>query len=160
MHHHRFLIRLLAALWLGSTGAACLGSAAAPPAPGVAFERGVWRLEPQGARTAELVQALARASGSELHSNADALAALRPLRRPVQAASLAEAWQALLSTSTSHALQCERRRCRVWILSPAPPAKAPPPTATPALHFEPPATYAPGSSVAQEPDPPGLFPDD
>lgn len=150
---------LLAALLLAVAGAAWCGVPAEPAEPSVSLHQGGWRLEPRDASGAALVQALAMASGSELHASVDALAGLRPLRRPVQAASLAGAWQAVLAPSTSHALQCGRSRCRVWILPSAPVAKAR--TDAPVTTREPDPAVAvnhPGSAVALEPDPPGLFP--
>lgn len=83
--------------------------------------------------------------------------------------NIEQAWLALLGAGSSHALQCEKQRCRVWLLSAAAksgrqPARspAPPPerASSPGL-----TQHAAGLPIptappapAMQPDPPGLFP--
>ncbi len=155
---------LLLLSWVSAAAATTATTVTAEPAVRHAQGEG-WRLEPRGASGAALALGLARASGSELFSSAEALQGLRPLTRPLQAATLAAAWQALLASS-SHALQCDRQRCRVWVLpSPSPaaiPAAIPaaPARSARAAPAPAPVLAAPAStvSVALTPDPPGLFP--
>ncbi|WP_425259280.1 hypothetical protein ACPOLB_00310 [Rubrivivax sp. RP6-9] len=163
MQRSRHAVRALACALLAAAAVHARCVAAAPtPEPPVRQAGDGWQLVPDAAGSGELARALARASGTELMASTEALARMRPLRRPVHAASLAAAWQALLTAADGHALQCDRRQCRVWIVAAAPAAtrRVTPVAAAPVAAAPAPTAHATASSVAHEPDPPGLFPSD
>lgn len=83
--------------------------------------------------------------------------------------NIEQAWLALLGAGSSHALQCEKQRCRVWLMSaaaksgqqparsPAPPPERASSPGLPQHAAELPTPTAP-PAPAMQPDPPGLFP--
>jgi|GEM_PF-4021542 len=70
--------------------------------------------------------------------------------------NIEQAWLALLGAGSSHALQCEKQRCRVWLLSAGPVAVQKGASTATAAAEKPPAA----APAAMQPDPPGLFPAD
>lgn len=134
-------------------------AAAAPAGATVAVQHDGthWVLQARRAEPAAVWQALAAASGSTL--SAPATAGTRPLTLHWRGTRLHDAWQRVLGHGVNHALQCDRRRCRVWVLGPVAAAPAVGPKA---------ADAAPGNAAQpvvdpgdlRHPDPPGLFPDD
>lgn len=153
---------------LAAAAVAAPAAPAAAPAPeapaGVAVVRrdgSQWVLQARAASRAEVATALATASGSQLLEQPQALAAARPLTRHWRGRDLAEAWRQVLGDEVSHALQCDARGCRVWVLAANGPTTS---AAAPALALPPtivsPAALRTSSADVLEPDPPGLFPSD
>jgi hypothetical protein len=75
-----------------------------------------WRIEAMGVSRLVAAQRLAQSSGSTVFGNIAPLAATRPLRLSWQGQGVAGAWQAVLGSEVSFAMQCGTVRCRVWIL--------------------------------------------
>lgn len=150
---HAALHRLLAAPLAALAAASVSFSAAADPA--VQRSAAGWLIQPQGRSLAQLAAELAAQSGSELLGNPNALSqAPAPRWARWQAATLDEAWQALLDGTVNHARRCQGRgaaaRCRLWLAGGAVR------TAAAAAPFQ----VLPVAAVrTPQADPPGLFPD-
>lgn len=141
-------------------------AAAAAASPAVWRDGEHWVLRAEAADRWAVATALAAASGSRLLEQPQALAAARPLTRHWRGRDLVEAWRQVLGDEVSHALQCDGRRCRVWVLAPTAtglraPGAAARATVAQAPALEPAAQVpSPVDHGLQEPDPPGLFPSD
>jgi hypothetical protein len=75
-----------------------------------------WHIAANGVSRLLAAQTFAQLSGSPLRGSVDALAESPPLDLHWQGRDPAHAWQALLGSEVSYALQCDARRCQAWIV--------------------------------------------
>lgn len=89
---------------------------AATPTLNITREGRTWHIDATGVSRLLAAQTFAQLSGSPLRGSVDALAGSRPLDLHWQGRDPAHAWQALLGSELSYALQCDARRCQAWIV--------------------------------------------
>ncbi|WP_341892845.1 hypothetical protein [Variovorax sp. YR752] len=76
-----------------------------------------WHIDATGVSRLAAAQTFAQLSGSPLRGSIEALAGSRPLDLHWQGHDPAHAWQALLGSEVSYALQCDAHRCQAWIVA-------------------------------------------
>lgn len=112
-----------------------------------------WHIDATGVSRLLAAQTFAQLSGSPLRGSIDALAGSRPLDLHWQGRDPARAWQALLGSEVSYALQCDARRCQAWIVGEGTAGPFEPRRATPVAHATRPALPAPIAVPAPMPLP-------
>ena len=157
------------------TGALAVSSTAAEAADGawrVQRDGAEWVIEAHAGPRDAVARQLAALSGSTwaLAAGPAPLAGARPLTRRWRGRDLADAWGVVLGGVANHAVQCQPRGCRVWVLGllpapqgahAAPVSPATPRAASPAPVPEHGSALAVDAELAAAPlteDPPGLFP--
>lgn len=112
-------------------GPARVAQAKSPPATTdlLVDRRGrLWQIEAAGASRLDAARLLAEQSGSTLHGSTELLSRAAPLSVRWQGRSLAQAWQQVLGTDVSYALQCRRDVCEAWIVAASTQHASPSPT--------------------------------
>ncbi|HEY6354608.1 MAG TPA: hypothetical protein VIY30_08975 [Burkholderiaceae bacterium] len=81
-----------------------------------------WRIDAVAASRLDAAQQLAQMSGTLLFGSPSSLAHSRPLDLHWEGADLGAAWRAVLDGELNYAVQCQRDRCRAWMITASEPA--------------------------------------